>query len=191
MGFVGSRTSVFLGLTLLVILFGACGGEVEPSLDARANSINKSLICPVCPGETIDQAQVELARQMRTIVREKLADGWTRDQTLQFFVDRYGDGVLAAPPKSGFNLVVWVVPLAAVIAAVGTVMLVIRAMRRSSVTAREDGRKDGPPAEAGLEPYLSLVDQELGFAQAGPVGKGPEEAPGGGAEDISPVNEDV
>ena len=187
MWFTGLRPSALLGLTILVFLIGACGGEGEPSLEKQAQSIDKSLMCPVCAGQTIDQSASQLARQMQAVVRDKLADGWSREQILQFFVDRYDEGVLAAPPKSGFNLVAWVVPLAAVVAAVGTVTLVIRAMRRSPVTIQEYG----PPAEKGLEPYLSQVDEELGFAQARPVRKGSEGAPGGGTEDHSPVNEDV
>ena len=67
-------------MALLVIVMSAavmaaCTGGTELSLEERAQSIDKSLICPVCPGETIDQAQVELAYQMRSVVREKLAAG--------------------------------------------------------------------------------------------------------------------
>ena len=187
MGHTGNRTSATLGLIILVFLLGACGGRQEATLYERAQSIDKSLMCPVCAGQTIDQSASLLARQMKAIVREKLADGWTRDQTFQFFVDRYGEEVLAAPPKSGFNLVVWVVPFAAVVAAAGAVILVIRAMRRSAVTIQEDG----PPAEAGLEPYLSLVDHELGIAQDSREGREPEGDSKAGAGNPSPVSEDV
>ena len=141
----------------------ACVSADQASLEERARSIDRSLICPVCPGETIDQAQVELAHQMRAVVREKLAAGWTRDQILQFFVDRYGEGVLAAPAKSGFNLVAWVVPFAAVGAGAVVLLVVLRAMRRGCGMA-EEGLS---PPEQELEPYLSRVDQELGLPQEG------------------------
>ena len=154
-----------LALIILALVITSCGSEGQASLEERAHSINRSLICPVCPGETIDQAQVELARQMRAVVREKLADGWTRERILQFFVDRYGESVLAAPPKSGFNLVAWVVPFAAVGVAAVLLFFVVRSMRRSG-TARQEY---APPSIAPeLEPYLSRVDRELGiFRQAG------------------------
>ena len=90
---------------------------MQVSLEERAQSINRSLICPVCPGETIEQAQVELAHQMRVLVREKLSEGWTRQEILEFFVQRYGEKVLSAPPKEGFNLIVWMVPPATLLAA--------------------------------------------------------------------------
>ena len=96
---------------------------------------------------------------MRAVVREKLADGWTRKQILQFFVDRYGEGVLAAPPKSGVNLVAWVVPFAAVASAAVLLFFVIRAMRKGGQTREPEGSL----MEQELEPYLSLVDQEMGI----------------------------
>ena len=116
----------FLFAAALAAVFAACASDSPTSLEERAQSIDRTLICPVCPGETIDQAQVELARQMRTVVREKLAEGMTRDEVLQFFVDRYGESVLAAPPKDGFNLIAWVVPIVAVVVGVAVVALVVR-----------------------------------------------------------------
>ena len=155
-------------MALLVIVMSAavmaaCTGGTELSLEERAQSIDKSLICPVCPGETIDQAQVELAYQMRSVVREKLAAGATREEVIQYFVDRYGEGVLAAPPKGGFSLVAWLVPLAAVGGAAVLLIFVIRAMRKGG--RRIDVSRS--PSEQGLEPYLSRVDRELGISQEG------------------------
>ena len=151
-----------LGLIILALSVVACGNADTPSLEEQAYSIDRSLICPVCPGETIDQAQVELAAQMREIVRERLAAGWSREQILQFFVDRYGERVLAAPPKKGFNLVAWVVPIAVGVGArVILLAFVVRAMRRAGHTRQDDG----PVSEQELEPYLSLVDQDLGLSR--------------------------
>ena len=113
-------------------------------------------MCPVCPAETIDQAQVEYSKQMRRVVREMLAQGHSREEILDFFADRYGPQVLAAPPKSGLNLVAWIVPVVAVIAAIGGGLLVIRSMagRNNAPTGEE------PLAEDGLEEYLEIVDRE-------------------------------
>ena len=76
--------------------------------EAEAISIDRMLMCPVCPAETIDQAQVEVSRQMRQMVREMLSRGDSRDDILDFFVGNYGADILAAPPKSGFNLLAWI-----------------------------------------------------------------------------------
>ena len=127
------------------------------SLEARAQSLDRSLICPVCPGETIDQSQATLANQMQAFVREKLRTGWTDRQIRQYFVDRYGDGVLAAPPKTGFNLIVWVVPPVGVLGGLLLLVLAVRAMRWRP----EAGEAPEAEGVAGLEPYLALVDREI------------------------------
>ena len=123
-----------------------------------AQGIDKSLMCPVCPSETIDQSQVEIAKQMRVMVRDKLAQGESRGEILQFFVDRYGLGILAEPPKSGFNLLVWVIPPIALLIGSGILAMTVRAMRRGH---HRDADEYATPATAGLEPYLSTVDQEI------------------------------
>ena len=134
-------------------------GETKGYDEAEAISIDRMLMCPVCPAETIDQAQVEVSRQMRQIVREMLAQGSSRDEILDFFVANYGPDILGAPPKSGFNLVAWVVPGAAIVAALAVGLLVIRSMTR---------RAGGPAVAANgandeLAPYLEAVDRELGL----------------------------
>ena len=113
-------------------------------------------MCPVCPAETIDQAQVEYSKQMRRVVREMLAQGHSRDEILDFFADRYGPQVLAAPPKSGLNLVAWIVPIVVVVAVIAGGMLVIRSMaaRNNVLTGDEQ------PTEEGLEEYLEIIDRE-------------------------------
>ena len=150
------------GLVMLALIVGACGGGEPASLEERAQSIDRSLICPVCPGETIDQAQVELAYQMRALVREKLGQGLDRERILRFFADRYGDDVLAAPPKSGANLAAWIVPPVGVAGGAVVLLLVLRSMWRS-----DRGREESDlPPEQDLQPYLSEVDRELGFQDA-------------------------
>ena len=135
--------------------------------EAEAQAIDRMLMCPVCPAESIDQAQVPLARQMRQQVRELLAAGHSRGEILAHFADRYGTDVLASPPKSGLNLLAWILPIAGVLAALVAGGLVIRAMT---------ARPDAPPTAAGstdtgaatdtetdtdLTPYLAAVDREL------------------------------
>ena len=136
-------------------------GPVGDYDEAEAQSIDRMLMCPVCPAESIDQAQVELARQMRLKVREMLAEGATRQEILDYFADRYGQNVLASPPKSGVNLLAWTLPVVLVIAALGGGIFVLKAM-----TNRNDASPgisdNGPGSDDGeLEPYLEAVDRSL------------------------------
>ena len=131
-------------------------GEVLQYDEKEAQRIDRMLMCPVCPAETIDQAQVEYSKQMRRVVREMLAQGSSQGEILDFFAERYGPQVLAAPPKSGLNLLAWIVPVVAVFAVIAGGLLVIRSM------AKRDDAATGEelPAEEGLEEYLAIVDEE-------------------------------
>ncbi len=164
--------SAFACVTLALSFTAGCGASADDpgtysteELEAVAYSIDRSLICPVCPAETIDQAQVQLAKQMRALVREKLAEGWTREQILDLFVESYGEHVLASPPKSGFNLLVWVVPPVGAAGALVLLASVVVAMRRTGGGGPTTAVR---ASEGELEPYLSIVDQELGLSTANP-----------------------
>lgn len=167
--------------------------ETEPADlgydEEEALSIDRMLICPVCPAETIDQAQVELSKQMRRIVREMLAQGASREEILDFFVERYGPEVLAAPPRSGFNLLAWVVPAAGVLAGLVAVPLIIWSMaRRGRPMAAGE-----PPMEDDLEPYLEAVDRDLAESERGmplPMPEQKGEVPGAETPDYQTRYED-
>ena len=178
----------FLSLALLVMLAsGPVQAQVSdppvgsqrslPYDEAEAHGIDRMLMCPVCPSQTIDQAQVEISRQMRRLVREMLAQGASREEILKFFADRYGQEVLAAPPKSGINLLAWIVPIVGMVAALAAAFLVIRSM-----TVRDSTPADGEAiSEEDWEPYLEAIDRDLGLSnqlQAGglpsPVNTGAE-----------------
>ncbi len=133
--------------------------------EEEAQAIDQMLMCPVCPAESIDQAQVPLAKQMRQRVRELLAEGATRQEVLDYFADRYGQDVLASPPKSGVNLLAWALPIAGLLAALVAVFFVLRAMK-----GRENGVTDAAPEDGaddpGLEPYLAAIDRSLALDEA-------------------------
>ena len=94
---------------------------------------------------------------MRRTVREKLTEGESRDDILQFFVDRYGQDVLAVPPKSGFNLLVWLAPPIALLLGGGALAMVLRAMRQDHRRSTEAPLS----TVSDLEPYLSAVDRDI------------------------------
>ena len=141
-------------------------------LEEEAQNIDRMIMCPVCPAETIDQAQVEISFQMRAVVREMLAEGKTREEILDYFVDRYGPDILAAPPKSGVNLLAWILPIVGVAAGLGGVFLVIRAMTGRGRTIAASGASGRPavpvtlPDDPELAPYLEIADRLLASRQS-------------------------
>ena len=143
--------------------------QVLPYDEAEANAIAGLIMCPVCPAETIDQAQVPIARQMRQMVRDMLAQGATREEILDFFVEPYGQDILASPPKSGFNLVAWIFPVVGVFAALAAGVLVLRSMSsRSGGLAPQP--VTGPNLHRDLQPYLEMVDRQLDLGGTSLVG---------------------
>ncbi len=80
-------------------------------LEEKAQKIDQMLMCPVCPAESIDQVQVEVAKQMRLKVRDMLGEGYTEEEILTYFEQRYGSNILAAPPIRGTMVLAWVIPL--------------------------------------------------------------------------------
>ena len=164
--------AVFLGVVIALAI--TLGGNLhaqtpepgfqEPTFSEKeAQGIDRMLMCPVCPAETIDQAQVEISRQMRLIVREMLAEGKERDEILDFFVERYGKDILAAPPKSGADLVAWLLPIAGVMAALVALFFIIRSMTRRGPAPATPG----PAPDDSLAPYLRLVDRHLALIRPG------------------------
>ena len=79
----------------------------DPALEARARVISKDLRCLVCRNESIDESHAELARDLRILVRERLAAGDSNEQVIDFVVDRYGEYVLLRPLNTGSNMVLW------------------------------------------------------------------------------------
>ena len=69
----------------------------DPALEARAREISREVRCPVCQGETIDDSNARISRDLRLIIRERLVAGDTDEEVVAFLVDRYGEFVLFNP----------------------------------------------------------------------------------------------
>lgn len=79
----------------------------DPVLEARARAISRDLRCPVCQGETIDDSNAPISRDLRLVVRERLLAGDSDREVIDFIVARYGEFVLFNPRAEGANLLLW------------------------------------------------------------------------------------
>ena len=160
-----SRSSVPLLPVIIISLFLAylltsCDSPDEISeLDFRTNALNKSIMCPVCPGESIDQSQNELAGHMRRIVREQLEIGKTDSQIREYFVERYGPVVLLEPSASGIGLVAWIVPPVGLLVAICSVAFALRVMKK-----RREGLDEDTLSSVDRDRYFKLIE-ERGFSE--------------------------
>jgi len=102
-----------LALTL-VLLFAVPAWAVEPSemlndpaQEARARELSAQLRCLVCQNESIDESHADLARDLRVLIREKIASGDSNDEIRTFLVARYGNFILLQPPFKTSTLLLW------------------------------------------------------------------------------------
>ena len=109
---LGTVALFLLGLLLLVT--PALAQDV-PVTDDEVNAVAKDLFCPVCESTPLDVCPTQACADWRELIREKLSEGSTPEEVQAYFARQYGDGVLANPPKSGFNLILWLLPVVAVV----------------------------------------------------------------------------
>lgn len=131
-----------LVLGLFVLLAGASvlAQAIDPPLpdqaqEARARALHKQLRCLVCQNQSIVDSNAELARDLRIIVRERVAAGESDQQVLDFMVARYGDWVLLNPPFKATTLVLWVGPGLIFLGASAGVFFYFRRVRRQFAAA--------------------------------------------------------
>ena len=138
------RAAVLMALFLLLGAWPAAAQQPSRPVDEQQMyEIASQLRCVVCQNLSVADSPSEMANQMRAIVRERLASGETPAQVRQYFVERYGDWILLAPPRHGFTLVVWLAPLVAVLVGLAVVALLVRRW-----TARR--RATPPPVDAAM-----------------------------------------
>ncbi|MDP9808776.1 cytochrome c-type biogenesis protein CcmH [Rhizobium tibeticum] len=116
----------------------------DPKLEARARTISAELRCMVCQNQSIDDSNAELAKDLRLLVRERLTDGDTDEQVMNYIVSRYGEFVLLKPRFETKTILLWGAPLLLVVA--GGLSLIVFARKRagrptgSKLTAEEQAR---------------------------------------------------
>ncbi len=118
----------------------------DPALESRARDISAGLRCLVCQNQSILESNAELARDLRMLVRERVAAGDTNDEARAFIVARYGDWVLLKPPFKPYTYLLWFGPLFLLVAAAVGVFFYFRRNNRAglspppALTAEEQAR---------------------------------------------------
>jgi cytochrome c-type biogenesis protein CcmH len=93
----------------------------NPQQEQQARTIMRELRCLVCRNESIVDSHADLARDLRIVVRERVAAGDTPEQVKQYMVARYGEWILLQPKFAGLNMLLWTVPFG--LLGLGCVML--------------------------------------------------------------------
>jgi cytochrome c-type biogenesis protein CcmH len=108
----------------------------DPAKESRARDLSRELRCMVCQNQSIDDSEAPLARDLRLLVRERIAAGDSDAQVIDFLVARYGEFVLLKPRLTPHTLLLWLLPPLAL--AGGGLALWAHNRRRSKSAAAED-----------------------------------------------------
>jgi cytochrome c-type biogenesis protein CcmH len=95
----------------------------NPAQEARAENVGRQLRCLVCQNESIEDSNADLARDLRRIVRTRIAAGDADSQAIEWVVARYGDFVRLRPPMNAATALLWASPVLAVAAGLGFALL--------------------------------------------------------------------
>jgi cytochrome c-type biogenesis protein CcmH len=107
---MSNKKKNLLYLSLFPFLIFGCINENDLSLEQRSYQLSKQIMCPICEGQTLDQSQSQLSKDMKISILNLLDEGKTNKEIRDFFANRYGEEVLASPPQKGFNIFLWIVP---------------------------------------------------------------------------------
>ena len=107
--------SSLVAIALIIGASTACAVQPDeimanPVLESRARELSRELRCMVCQNQSIDDSDAPLARDLRLLVRERIASGESNSQVIEFLVARYGDFVLLRPRLIGVTLLLWFLP---------------------------------------------------------------------------------
>lgn len=128
---------VILGLTSLSVgqsvdatdQFLETGQLSDPSLEARAVALGRTLRCVVCANQSIEDSEVEMAQTLRRFVRQRLGAGDTEDNIRSELIRSYGQFVSYEPATTGFGWLLWVSPWLVLVIAGGVIFLTQRRQR--------------------------------------------------------------
>ena len=141
-------------LVVIVLALAAAAPAAASENAPTQAELEAEIVCPVCTPATLDQSNAPAAQQMKRFIARRIAAGDTKSEIKRKLVANYGRRVLATPPKEGFDLLAWALPIGGV--AAGALVAALLAWRWSRA------RDDGVAGPVGVDPELDRrVDQEL------------------------------
>lgn len=127
----------------------------DPAQEARARNLSRELRCMVCQNQSIDDSDAPLARDLRLLVRERIAAGNTDQQVMDFLVARYGEFVLLKPRVEGQTLILWLIPPLVLVGGGLALWLGNRRRRQRVVSEQGASFQLTPEEEARIEKLIS------------------------------------
>lgn len=130
-----------------------------PELDLLTEEVASIMRCPVCQGLSIADSPTTLAMAMKSEVREMLSQGYSKSQVLEYFEQSYGEFIRLQPKAKGFNLLVWLAPLAVLL---GGLLFIVTRLREKPTTSAANPADVQAVSDSELESYRDRVLREVG-----------------------------
>ena len=139
-------------------------GEISAD---EVNEVARELWCPLCSGVRLDGCELKACDQMKDEIALKLESGEDLDSIKNYFVAQYGPQVLGEPPREGFNLLAWILPIVALLG--GGLFLLTRGRKlfrsnepeQQPVVVGEDGEAVDDEGSIVSDPYVEQLEKEL------------------------------
>jgi cytochrome c-type biogenesis protein CcmH len=147
-------------LVILLVLVVLASPALAAPTDRDVDAVASELRCVVCQNLSVADSPSDMAKQMRDLVRERLAAGHTPAQVKAYFVERYGEWVLLSPPTTGFALFAWVAPFAVLLGGGGVACFLLYRWSRPAAP----GAPDDDAVDADM---LAAVRHELDRRKTG------------------------
>jgi cytochrome c-type biogenesis protein CcmH len=154
-------TFYVLFLVLAFAFVSTASAQTREVSDDEVNEVAKDLFCPVCESTPLDVCPTQACADWRELIRTQLAEGSSKEDVHEYFARQYGDGVLADPPKRGFNLVLWIFPIVAVLLGGALFARYLLRLRHEHDVTMESSKAEAAPRE-------SIAYQPINPADANP-----------------------
>ncbi|MGK2962339.1 MAG: cytochrome c-type biogenesis protein [Gemmatimonadaceae bacterium] len=156
-----ARFAMLAGAALIASAAGAQSTTAPPApvrssfssdsaLEARTTAVARTLRCPVCQGESIQDSPSELAQQMRAVVRERLRAGESPEEIKAYFASRYGEWILLEPRMTGLNILLYILPVVLVLGGLALVVMLVRRWTKAAAEV-EPGTDQPETTDASIK----------------------------------------
>ena len=147
---------VLASFFVVAVAYAQGGGPTYPT-DNDVNRVAKQLYCPVCPNTPLDVCETQACKDWRAQIKDELAQGWTDQQIIDYFVAQYGERVLAEPQRKGFTSLVWLLPVIVALLGLWIVYEILKGWRK-----QKQELQTSPVQNADIPPeVLKRIEQEL------------------------------
>lgn len=144
---------ILLLAVVMVVLAALPALAQEPSMD-EVNHVARKLNCPTCQSLNLEDCRTQTCDQWRDQIKDLLAEGYSEQEVLDWFIARFGVEVLQEPPREGHGLLAWLLPIVGLLAGVGWLAFVLNRWSKAAPP-------EPVPIESGAPTDFGVDDETL------------------------------